>query len=155
MIHYPLISMNQNLQNGTRPRPTDNKCHCNVSKWSDMMTSSNGIIFRVTGPSCGKFTGEFPSQRPVTRSFDVFFDMHLNKWLSKQSWGWWFETPSCPLWRHCDENRGHGSTNNDCQCTKLENAWKIPTKSLWHYYDKPGDLECWLICLALCLSQMW
>ena len=25
------------------------------------------------------------------------------KWLSKQSWGWWFETPSCPLWRYCNE----------------------------------------------------
>ena len=45
-------------------------------------------------------TSEFPSQRPVTRSFDVFFDLLLNKWLSKQSWGWWFETPSCSLWRH-------------------------------------------------------
>ena len=40
--------------------------------------------------------------KPVTRSFDVFFDLHLNKRLSKQSWGWWFETPSCPLWRHCN-----------------------------------------------------
>ena len=29
--------------------------------------------------------GEFPAQRPVTRSFDVFFDLRLNKWLSKQS----------------------------------------------------------------------
>ena len=48
-------------------------------------------------------TGEFPTQRPVTRSFDVFFDLHLNKRLSKQSWGWWFETPWCPLWRHCNE----------------------------------------------------
>ena len=36
--------------------------------------------------------GEFPSQRPVTRSFDIFFDLHLNKWLIKQFWGWWFET---------------------------------------------------------------
>ena len=44
-------------------------------------------------------TGEFPAQRPATRSFDVFFDLHLDKRLSKQ--GWWFETPSCPLWRHC------------------------------------------------------
>ena len=44
---------------------------------SNMMTSSNGNIFRVTGPLCGKFTGpgEFPTQRPVTRSFDVFFDL--------------------------------------------------------------------------------
>ena len=45
-------------------------------------------------------TGEFPTQRPVTRSFDVFFDLRLNKRLSKQSWGWWFETLSRPLWRH-------------------------------------------------------
>ena len=45
-------------------------------------------------------TGEFPSQRPVTRSFDVFFDQRLHKRLSKQSWGWWFETPSRSFWRH-------------------------------------------------------
>ena len=45
-------------------------------------------------------SGEFPAQRPVTRSFDVFFELRLNKQLSKQSWGWWFETPSRPLWRH-------------------------------------------------------
>ena len=51
-----------------------------------MMTSSNGNIFRVTGPLCGEFTGpgDFPTQRPVTRSFDVFFDLRLNKRLSKQ-----------------------------------------------------------------------
>ena len=40
------------------------------------------------------------SQRSVTRSFDIFFDLRLNKRLSEQSWGWWFETLSCPLWRH-------------------------------------------------------
>ena len=69
-----------------------------------MMTSSNGNIFRVTGPLCGEFTGpgEFPTQRPVTRSFDVFFDLRLNKRLSKQPWGWWFETPSWSLWRQCN-----------------------------------------------------
>ena len=52
-----------------------------------MMTSSNGNIFRVTGHLCGKFTGpgEFPAQRPVTLSFDVCFDLRLNKRLSKQS----------------------------------------------------------------------
>ena len=44
--------------------------------------------------------GEFPTQRPVTQSFDVFFDLHLNKQLGEQSWGWWFETLSLPLWRH-------------------------------------------------------
>ena len=47
-------------------------------------------------------TGEFPAQRPVTRSFGVFFDLRLNKRVSKQWWGWCFETPSRPLWRHCN-----------------------------------------------------
>ena len=72
-----------------------------------MITSSNGNIFRVTGPLCGEFTGpgEFPRQRPVTRSFDVVFDLRLNKRLSKQPWDWWFETPSWSLWRQCNVPR--------------------------------------------------
>ena len=82
--------------------------HCCAWLWfaSNMMTSSNGNIFRVAGPLCGEFTGPrwIPAQRPVTRSFDVFFDVRLNKRLSKQSWGWWFETPSHPLWRHSNVN---------------------------------------------------
>ena len=46
-----------------------------------MMTSSNGNIFRVTGILCGEFTGHrwIPTQRPVTRSFDLFFDLHQKK----------------------------------------------------------------------------
>ena len=68
-------------------------------KLLSMMTSSNGSIFRVTGHLCGKFTGpgEFPAQRPVTRNFDVFFDLRLIKQLSKQSRGGSFETLSHPL----------------------------------------------------------
>ena len=69
--------------------------HCNIQSRGfetsrDMMTSSNGNIFRVTGLLCGEFTGpgEFPTQRPVTRSFDVFFDVRLNKRLRKQPRGW-------------------------------------------------------------------
>ena len=76
-----------------------------------MMTSSNGNMFRVTGFCAGNspvtagnspVTSEFPSHRPVTRSFDVFFDLRLNKRLSKQSRRRWFETPSSSLWRHCN-----------------------------------------------------
>ena len=47
--------------------------------------------------------GEFPAQRPVTRGFDIFFELRLNKRLSKQWWGWRFETLSHPLWRHRNE----------------------------------------------------
>ena len=50
--------------------------------------------------------GEFASQRPVTRSFDVFFDLRPNKRLSKQSRGWWFETPLLLLWRHWNVTLG-------------------------------------------------
>ena len=56
-----------------------------------MMTSSNGNISRVIGSLCGEFIGH--RQRPVTRGFDAFFDLRLNKWMSKQSWGWLMETP--------------------------------------------------------------
>ena len=45
---------------------------------------------------------EFPAERPVTRSFDAFFDLRPNKRLSKQPWGWWFETQSWSWWRHCN-----------------------------------------------------
>ena len=79
------------------------------------MTSSNGNIFRVTGHLCGEFTGpgEFPTQWPVTRSFDVFFDLGLNKRLNKHSWGWWFETLSGSLLRH----------SNGIEQNALETDW--------------------------------
>ena len=69
-----------------------------------MMTSSNVNIFRVTGDLCGEFTVHrwIPAQRSETRNFDVFLDLRLNKRLSKQSWGWWFETLWRPLWRQCN-----------------------------------------------------
>ena len=70
-----------------------------------MMASSNGNISALLDLCAGNspVTVELPSQRPVTRRFDVFFDLRLNKRLCKQSWGWWFETPSRALWRHRDE----------------------------------------------------
>ena len=55
-----------------------------------MMTSSNGNVFLVTGPLCGEFTGpgEIPAQRPVTQSFDVFFDLRMiNAWVNNREAG--------------------------------------------------------------------
>ena len=67
------------------------------------------------------------TQRPLTQSSDVFIDLRLNKWLSKQSWGWWFETQLCSLWRHCND------TNN------LRSRYGVSTEStleknntVWH-----------------------
>ena len=70
-----------------------------------MMTSSNGNIFRVTGPLCGKFTGHW--WIPRTKASDEEFWCHL--WAApginggvKNRRGWWFETTSRSSWRHCN-----------------------------------------------------
>ena len=73
--------------------------HCNLflSRWHHQMETFSALLVLCAGNS--PVSGEFPAQRPMTRSFDVFFDLRLNKRLSKQCWGWWFETPSRALWR--------------------------------------------------------
>ena len=69
--------------------------------WRHQMETFSALLALCAGNS--PVTGEFTTQRAVTRIFDVFFDLCLNKRLSKQSWGWWFETPSLSLWHHCNE----------------------------------------------------
>ena len=65
--------------------------------------------------------GEFPAQRPVTRSFNVFFDLRLNKRLTKQSWGWWFEKLPGPLWRHSNNDKPFSFNPkwNICTCLSV------------------------------------
>ena len=70
------------------------------SWWHQQMETFSAFLALCAGNS--PVTCKFPAQRPVTRSFDVFFDLRLNKRLSKQSWGWWSETPLRSLWRHCN-----------------------------------------------------
>ena len=69
--------------------------------WRHQMETFSAILTLCAGNS--PVTGEFPSQRPVTRSFGVFFVLRLNKRLSKQSKRRWFETPSGSSWCHCNE----------------------------------------------------
>ena len=68
------------------------------SWWRHQMEAFSALLAICAGNSL--VPGEFPTQRPVTRSFDVFFDLRLNKWLNKQGWSWWFETLSRPLCCH-------------------------------------------------------
>ena len=68
--------------------------------WRHQMETFSALLAICVGNS--PVPGEFPAQRPVTRSSDVFLDLRLNKRLSKQSWGWWFDTLSRPLGRHCN-----------------------------------------------------
>ena len=70
-----------------------------------MMTSSNGNIFRFTGHLCGEFTGSRGIPRTKASEAELWCVLWSasNKRLNKQSWGWWFETPSWSLWRHCND----------------------------------------------------
>ena len=78
--------------------PSYSRAKCVITWWRHQIETFSALLAICAGNS--PVPGEFPSQKPVTRSFDVFFDLRLNKRLSKQSWGWWFETLSRPLWRH-------------------------------------------------------
>ena len=65
------------------------------------------------------------------------FDLRPNKWLSKQSWGWWFEMLSRPLWRH----------RNVLRCQEI-----------WWNFPVYGRLSIWcphhsLIVLPFCWSS--
>ena len=70
-----------------------------------MMTSSNENIFRVTDLLWEKATGHrwIRLTRPMMQSFDVFFDLRLNKRLSKHARRQWFQTPSGSIWRHSND----------------------------------------------------
>ena len=88
--------------------------------------------------------GECPSQRLVTRSFDVFFDLRLARRLSNQWWGWWFETPSCPLWRHWMDQADHLTP-----ITTHWLKWKYP--AWWHDFRTKvtkfgGNQYLWCYC---------
>ena len=80
--------------------------HINLNFKSNTMRSSKGNTFRVTGHLCREFTG--PRWIPRTKASDAKLWCFLSsapEWkLSKQSWGWWFETLLHPLWHHCHEN---------------------------------------------------
>ena len=73
------------------------------SWWRHEMETFSALLALCAGNS--PVTGEFLAQRPVTWSYDVFFDLRLNKRSSKQSRCRWFETSSRSLWRQCNDTR--------------------------------------------------
>ena len=69
--------------------------------WRHQIETFSALLVLCEGnPSV---TAGFPSQRPVTRSFDILFDLRLSNRFNKHSRRRWFETQSRSLWRHCNE----------------------------------------------------
>ena len=108
------------------------------------MTSSNGNIFTSLALCEGNppVTGGFPSQRPVTRNFDAFFDLRQNKRVSRQSKRRWLETPSRSLWRHCKLV----SWQRDLIIQDV-----VHPLQMWFVRSKSGLL----ILTAVCSLQIW
>ena len=96
------------------------RCHIDFSWWRHQMETLSALLAICAGNS--PVPGEFPAQRPVTRSIDVFFELRLNKQLNKQPWGSWFETPQWSLWRHC----------NVYPCPYIMTVGPDLSQDLWH-----------------------
>ena len=116
--------------------------------WRHQMETFSALLaFCAGNPSV---TCEFPSQEPVTRSFGVFFDLHLNKRLSKQSSGWWFEIPSHSLWRHCNEQpwqwfSSSGIFQFQHQCDRNARNSSIHLKHKWKWFALPAKIALFLL----------
>ena len=101
----------------------NNLCIFYWTWWRHQMDTFSALLALCAGNSL--VTSEFPAQRPVTQSFDVSFDLHLIKRLSKWSWGWWFVTPPCSWWCHC----------NDILCVELISYLDCYTVLTWWLLD--------------------
>ena len=93
----------------------------------------------------------------MMQSFNVFFDLHLNKRLIKQSRRWWFEMLSCSLWRHCNvwdlserlsyweliENISRKFTYNGQWCRASMFSLIYTWTNGWLNNQDAGDLRCY------------
>ena len=68
--------------------------------WRHQMETFSALLAFCVGNS--PVTSEFLAQRPVMWRFYVFFDLCLNRQLSKQWRRWWLDTLLWSLWRHCN-----------------------------------------------------
>ena len=125
------------------------------------MTLSNGTIFCVTGPLCGEFTGpgEFLAQRPVTRSFDVFFDLRLNKRLSTQSWGYRVHYDVIVM-MHSESSRTPWANIykywNWCRCIQRKDSAGVILTASWFNNIKIGyRFHISTVCHSCCNNAMY
>ena len=78
--------------------------------------------FRVTGALCGELTGHWwiPLTKGQWRGALMFsLICALNIRLSKHLWGWWFETTSRSLWRHCNDRGQFWPSGIEVACVCL------------------------------------
>ena len=108
-----------------------------MSSWRHQIEAFSVLLSLYAGNSLA--TGGFPLQRPVTRSFDVFLDMRLNKWLSKQLRRRRCDMPLRSSWRHC--NVIHETTGTQYCLTPSRHqsfTWNSADQVRWHHSHQYG-----------------
>ena len=110
-----------------------------ISWWHHQMETFSALLAFCVGNSL--VTGEFCAQRPVTRSFDFFFDLRLNQQVSKQWRCSWFEMPLCSLWRHC--NIAYYQSRDHSVLPPLPMMAQRRTPKKWHGFGLQVDLDHW------------
>ena len=103
-----------------------------------MMTSSNGDIFRVTGLLCGEFTGNRWIPHSKANDTRVLVFSLICAWINGRvnNGGWWFETPSHPLWHHC--NVAGKCEIRDVSTFMPLSTWNVITYPWWYYTVYPS-----------------
>ena len=118
--------------------------------WRHQMETFSALLAICAGNS--PVPGEFPAQKPVTRSFDVFFDLRLNKRLSKQSRGCWFETLLRTLWRHWNGYKYYHITHRGLLCSHVSynylNSGQTVVMIIWN--EDVRQRQMYFIWVELC-----
>ena len=122
---------------------------CSYSWWRHQMETFSALLALCKGNSPA--IGEFPPQRPVTRCFGVFFDLGLNKRLSKSSTRRWFETSSRLSWRHC---------NVVASITNIDLLWSQHGYIIYQLWDAialsiPNFNDCTVEVLEWIINKVW
>ena len=113
--------------------------------WCHQMKTFSALPDLCAGNS--PVTGELHTQRPVKLSFHVFFDLRLNKQLSKQSFGRWFETPLHSLWRHCIMQA------NDSRSIKF--VWNVFINQTWYWSLKASSGDIVMATVKRVTDWLW
>ena len=122
--------------------------------WRHQMEAYCALLALRVGNS--PVTGEFPAQVPVTRGFDAFFDLRLNKRLSKQSLGWWYETPSGLLWLQCTAVVIIMTASSNVSISRVTSAlWVEPINHRLLPLTKPSDVELWYFRWCAPVQTFW
>ena len=149
LVYKPLIKSVVNYGHKRLYLGTRNKLHWTRNKWIFLKYKIHDDVIKWKHfPRYWSFVRGI-HRSPVTRCFDIFFDLRLNKRLSKQWWCWWFETPSWSLWRHCNDVSKCKSILGYEDFLQMSNCfWHT---KLWLGINSPSasGLSAWVTCCWL------